>query len=99
MYDFAMLLQLFLIERLGPPHFSSVLHSGNVCIMLQECPALATRPDGERWCNPQINQKYIGNIKQTSISNKSLQTLGMDVLCLCIITSYNFTIEFNCQEH
>ena len=39
--------------------------------MLQECSGFATRPDGERWYNTQINQKYIGNIKQTSISNKS----------------------------
>ena len=40
----------------------------------------ATRPDGERWYNTQINQKYIGNMKQTSISNKSLQTLRVDLL-------------------
>ena len=94
-----MLLQPFLNERWGLPRFSSVLYSANVCIMLQECSGFATRPDGERWYNTQINQKYIGNIKQTSISNKSLQTLRADVLYLCIITFYNFTIEFNYQEH
>ena len=66
-----MLLQLFLNERWGPPRFSSVLYSANVCIMLQECSGFAGRPDGERWYNTQINQKYIGNIKQTSVSNKS----------------------------
>ena len=46
-----------------------------------------------------LDQKYIGNIKQTSILNKSLQTLRVDVLYLGIITFYNFTIEFNYQEH
>ena len=94
MYNLPMLLEPFLNER-GAASFSSVLYSANVCVMLQECAGFATRPDGERWYNTQINQKYIGNIKQTSISNKSLQTLRADVLYLCIITFYSFTIEFN----
>ena len=59
MYNLPMLRQPFLNEQWGPSRFSSVLYSANVCIMLQECSGFVTRPDGERWHNTQINQKYI----------------------------------------
>ena len=86
-----MLLQPFLNEQWGPPRFSSVLYSANVCIMLQECSGFAAPPDGERWYNTQNKSKVYWEHK----ANISFEQI---LLYLCI-TFYNFTIEFNYQEH